>query len=413
MRWNRLWRIVTTTGILMGLWWMGTVAAQSADQSATPETEAWRFIDESKPGVTVSTGTWLDEGPEGGPQIAARFTLSSTMQGLALHLTPVDDEMLRGRRVAALDGLRYCTRLVDAILPYGIMLQISYDADVTDGNQSWQGRLVYTPANNGAVVQGEWQCWDTLTGNWTATGGPLAMLAPTDSPQPLETLLAGYPNLGLHPTFGRLVLKAGDGWNGFVGDASGLNVVLDAEAIDLGFGIPQPAVAPSPEPIVVADPADPQNEEKPQEEAEKRDEDDKKADKEKKDKEEKDQEKEERRNERSQREQIWQDLLVGNWNREQMAQWQREWEAGEWDHLPIADGINGQDIRKAVEACKDGAWDESGYRNFGKCVAAGVKELHIANNGEDDNKNSDKDDNNNDDNNNDNNNNDDDDDDDD
>lgn len=185
----------------------------------------WVFVDESKPGAPAPDGAPVQIGakaPSG--EMAVRFTLNSTMQALAIHN---QDDRLHGLRLADLNRLTYCTYLVDAPMPYAVMLQLNMDLDVTDADRDWQGRLVYEPARNGGVVQGEWQCWDTLNGVWWATSGPLAALATPDSPQPLAVLLDEAPNLGLHPTYGALVLKAGGGWPRFDGYADGLILGFD------------------------------------------------------------------------------------------------------------------------------------------------------------------------------------------
>lgn len=52
--------------------------------------------------------------------------------------------------------------------------------------------------DNGVVIQGEWQCWNTLVGKWWATGGPVAQYATVDNPQPLGTPWARFPKLGIN-----------------------------------------------------------------------------------------------------------------------------------------------------------------------------------------------------------------------
>jgi hypothetical protein len=184
----------------------------------------WTFVDESKPGAPAPTGAQVAVGaqaPTG--ETAVRFTIGSSVEALTLQNL---DPQWRGLRLQAVDRLAYCTYLADAPLPYAVMLELNIDADLSDSATAWQGRLVYEPARNGAVVLGEWQCWDTRPGVWWATGGPVAAFADAQNPQPLAAILARFPNLGLHPRYGGLVLKAGDGWSRFDGYVDG--VILSA-----------------------------------------------------------------------------------------------------------------------------------------------------------------------------------------
>src|SRR5690606_5645955 len=173
----------------------------------------WFFVDESKPGAPVPNGAPVEFGaqtPAG--ETAVHFVVNASMEAISIQN---QDARLHGLRLADFSALAYCTYLADAPMPYAVMLQLNIDSDIADSNHVWQGRLVYDPARNGAIVQGEWQCWDTLNGVWWATSGPLADFAAPASPQPLAALLDEAPNLALHPEYGALVLRAGDGWQRF------------------------------------------------------------------------------------------------------------------------------------------------------------------------------------------------------
>lgn len=247
---HRGWRPLLWAGLIslffLLTWQAATSFAAPVEDPAAavgPLDEAWRFVDESKPGAPAAIGTWAATTGDAPAEVVAHFTLSSTMQALSLQLY---NPSLAGQSFAQLNELSYCTRLIDSPRPYAVMLQLNLDADVTDGDRSWQGRLVYTPADNGAVIQGEWQCWDTLAGKWWATGGPVAANAPVDNPQPLAILLAQFPNLGIHSDYGAVVLKAGSGWNYFQGEASPIVVALGSEPMLLAFA---PDTTPVNEPI--------------------------------------------------------------------------------------------------------------------------------------------------------------------
>jgi hypothetical protein len=113
-----------------------------------------------------------------------------------------------------------------------IALQFNVDADVTDGDFSWQGRLVFEPANtpaySGILATDVWQEWDTLQGNWWATGNPIKVSCSQGAPCTWGQILTLFPNVGIHPTLGAIILKAGSGWNcihnGYV---DGVIIVLD------------------------------------------------------------------------------------------------------------------------------------------------------------------------------------------
>ena len=239
---HRWWRPLLWAGLLaltlLMAWQVATLRALQAAESEAGTvalSDAWRFVDESKPGAPLVTGTLATTTADAPTQVAASFVLSSTMQALALQW---DDAELAGLPLGQVEELSYCTRLVEGLRPYAVTLQLNVDADVTDGDNSWQGRLVYTPSYNGAVIQGEWQCWNTLVGKWWATGGPLAAHATVDNPLPLGTLLAHFPNLGINATYSVVALKAGDGWNAFRGEASPVVIAVEGARLDVAFGTP-------------------------------------------------------------------------------------------------------------------------------------------------------------------------------
>ncbi|HXF61725.1 MAG TPA: hypothetical protein VNK95_08910 [Caldilineaceae bacterium] len=214
------WFVVSMLEQRQGSWRL--ISDQSADQSLVVDNDqsSWRFVDESKPGAPTPNGAQVQVGAQApAGETAAQFVIGSSMEALTLQNL---DPSLRGLRLDALERLSYCTFLVDAPLPYAVMLQINIDANLDDEERGWQGRLVFEPFRNGAVIQGEWQCWDTLAGAWYATGGPVAAFANLQSPQPLDAILARFPDLGFHPDFGGIVLRAGDGWATFDGYVDGV-----------------------------------------------------------------------------------------------------------------------------------------------------------------------------------------------
>jgi hypothetical protein len=356
----RWYRAVVWTALLFVIWQAAnSKVVWAADAIAL--SEPWRFVDESKPGAPIATGmlaTTLEDAPV---KVAARFTLSSTMQALALQLY---DAELSALPLAQVDELRYCTRLVDGLRPYAVTLQINIDTDVRDGNRNWQGRLVYTPSYNGAVIQGEWQCWNTLVGKWWATGGPIAEYANVESPQPLGTLLARFPNLGIHESYSAVVLKAGDGWNYFQGEASPVVIVVEGERIEVAFGAaPQDGSQDNQVllPVVFNEPqVSPQNENS------------RNKDKEKSAKNGKEQGKKDDKKENGRWRAVeWDDLRWGDFDWSSI-DWEKiDWAFLDWEAFGWPDA-QADEIRAFVEdvkQCKNKGWQEMGFNRPGDCVA--------------------------------------------
>lgn len=380
-RWQP-WLGVSLFALLLCAWQVATAQTLLA-ADAIALSDEWRFVDESKPGAPILTGelTSVSDAPT---QVAARFQLSSTMQALALQL---HDNSLGGLPLTQVEELSYCTRLIDGPRPYAVTLQLNIDADVTDGDDRWQGRLVFTPSHNGAVIQGEWQCWNTLVGKWWATGGPLVEIAPANSPLPLGTLLAYYPNLGINDSYTAVVLKAGDGWSNFVGEASPVVIGVEGERLSMAFGtLPQlvqekpvqevPAQAESGGneillPVLLNEsptPAIPEAQSIEHPQPDQLQPDDKPT-------------------------MDWHNVDWKNVDWENFDWDQVDWNKLDWEHLDwnallwgginlngfVDVGVNGEDVRSFIadaRQCKDRGWQSLGFDDAGSCVAHFV-EQHI------------------------------------
>ncbi len=373
---HRWWRPLLWAGLLalslMLAWQVATSHALLA-ADAIALSDSWRFVDESKPGAPVVTGELAIVATEDPTQVAARFNLSSTMQALALQL---DDAELGGLPLNQIEELGYCTRLVDGPRPYAVTLQLNIDADVTDDDNSWQGRLVYTPSYNGAVIQGQWQCWNTLVGKWWATGGPVAAQATAENPQALATLLASFPHLGINAAYSVVALKAGDGWSSFQGEASPVLIGVEGERIAIAFGT---ASQDDPEqsagnavllPILLN--------ESPALEAKQQADD---ADKKGGDKKEKDKKSdtEKLKDDKKNRLDVvdWGEV---NWNDIDWASfdWEKvDWEQIDWSALGWSGDEHAEIVRAFVDdvkQCKDRGWKEKGFNNARDCVATYIQE---------------------------------------
>ena len=119
-------------------------------------------------------------------------------------------------------------------------LQLDVDADVTDSNTGYQGRLVYEPYYTHTVDAGQWQHWNTLDdstngtwGNWWFSNGTLASASGCSISKPCtwSQVLAAYPNAGI---LGATFFKAGSFWPGFVGnvDAFTFGTASGSETFD-------------------------------------------------------------------------------------------------------------------------------------------------------------------------------------
>lgn len=94
-----------------------------------------------------------------------------------------------------------------------ISLQFGMDFDLTDGDTSFQGRLVFEPYQNATVQQNAWQTWSPLAGKFWATRAPFSSTCPQSNPCTWSQVLTAYPNAGIHAGtsngFGILLFRAG------------------------------------------------------------------------------------------------------------------------------------------------------------------------------------------------------------
>lgn len=181
-------------------------------------TAGWSFIAET--GDPVGH---LVEGP-GDPPLgtgSAEFGLDESRDGLTLFRNAY-----QRTRLEEIERLRYCTYVEDAPGPQAVALQLNIDYDLTDGDDGWQGRLVFEPTHNGEVRKNEWQCWPASVpgAKWWATGDPGATFARQSDPRTLRALLNRFPDAGVHGRYGWILLKAGSGWPQFTGYADALTV---------------------------------------------------------------------------------------------------------------------------------------------------------------------------------------------
>jgi hypothetical protein len=98
------------------------------------------------------------------------------------------------------------------------VLVINIDLDLKDADNSYQGRLVFDPANQTLtqpIVEGEWQFWQALSQDalWYLTETPDDVINPCieTSPCTLRQIIDLHPHAGIHRTFGGIGIYVG-GW---------------------------------------------------------------------------------------------------------------------------------------------------------------------------------------------------------
>ncbi|HET8526437.1 MAG TPA: PxKF domain-containing protein [Actinomycetota bacterium] len=184
----------------------------------------WAFFNES--GASGSGG--FQPGPGTAPvgDGSVRLTVGDAASGHGIGVAGYG-----GTRLDDITRLEYRTyrSSFDAGNNLAIAFQFPVDADLTDGNTGWQGRLVFEPYQGagGAVLEDTWQHWDMLTGKWWATGAPVNGACPQAAPCSWAALLAQFPDAGVHPAFGGILLKAGSGWASFEGNVDRLTLGVD------------------------------------------------------------------------------------------------------------------------------------------------------------------------------------------
>ena len=180
--------------------------------------QGWTFYDDQHDTTcTVASVCAMVQGPTTVPLSTgcAELAASVASDGTSLALSA-----FKGVRFDSIASLGYATyrQTADAGNNLAIALQINVDYDVTDQSAGYQGRLVFEPYQGkaGDVIQGSWQ-----------------------------QLRAAFPDLGVHGTYGALVLKAGSGWSGFLGNVDSLSITVGAATTLYDFELAAPVAGSS------------------------------------------------------------------------------------------------------------------------------------------------------------------------
>jgi putative cell wall-binding protein len=205
----------------------------------TPEAmDSWSFVRENA--GTTSTGA-MGAGPDTPPlgTGSAQMTLPGATDGMTIM-----SDRFEGTRFDEILDLSYSTYRSSGSSALAIAFAFNVDYDLTDANDSWQGRLVYEPYRTETVLDDTWQTWYPLAGQWWASGAPGNGTCPQSSPCTWAEVLAAFPDAGVKATDGQLVLKAGSAWAGFAGAVDQVTVVTAGDAAIFDFE-PTSYVAPA------------------------------------------------------------------------------------------------------------------------------------------------------------------------
>ena len=199
----------------------------------------WAFFDDNGNG---GAGAFV-AGPGSPPAGvgSAELQVAALNQGYALGAA-----LYAGTRFADMTMLEYSTyrQSVDPGNNLAIALQFNLDHDVTDANNLFQGRLVFEPYQTfpATVVQGVWQTWNPMAGRWWRTSSLARRneyANPADCLQALPCswtqILLNWPNAGVHPVLGAVILKAGSGWASFTGNADKLPIGVSGDDTTYDF----------------------------------------------------------------------------------------------------------------------------------------------------------------------------------
>lgn len=240
MKSRRSHLVLTLTVLALGLLVPAQALADRDDdrgkvERVTPKKmKGWAFAQETPNGA----GSMV-RGPERPPlgKGSAQLEVDST-GGWILGKTGY-----QGVPLTDFTRLTYWTYRQHGAPALAIALQFNVDRDLTDTDESYQGRLVYEPYYTKTVLTGVWQRWNTqddaAPGNWWFTRPPQS--APVTGcsiadPCTWSEVVAKFPNAGVHRTFGAVILKAGGGWvGGFVGNTDALAIGVDGRTTVYDF----------------------------------------------------------------------------------------------------------------------------------------------------------------------------------
>lgn len=191
----------------------------------------WLFVAET--GTTGSGAFVVGPGSPHTGSGSAEFSLAAAADG---HL--LLGAILAATPLADIDAIEYSTYRSVGNPAWAVALQfnMNYDPATNPGN-AWQGRLVFEPYHDAAVVSDAWQTWNPMAQRgWWATGAPGNGVCPMVAPCTWDEVLTAFPDAQIRDDAAPVGLKAGSGWGEFTGNVDGLTVSVNGIETTWDFG---------------------------------------------------------------------------------------------------------------------------------------------------------------------------------
>lgn len=184
----------------------------------TANMHGWSFVNDC--GVGTPTGT-LVAGPA--TPVLGMGSAQLTV-GAANECMMLATQAYIGTKLSRLTSMKYASYQSGPTTAPALQFDVRYHPSDT----VYQGRLVFEPYQNGAVVVGSgWQNWSALDGKWWASKTTAAGsngLCPQASPCAWSQIQANWPDASI---LGNTLFKAGSGWTGFTGNVDAFAIGID------------------------------------------------------------------------------------------------------------------------------------------------------------------------------------------
>jgi len=167
----------------------------------------WIASDDGLPTGTSSFATT----PSGAPIGTGSLGLTVDSTGRSLLYAP-EFQAVPFSRISAMSYHAYTPI---ASVDNAVTLQFNYDNDLSDGTNSYQGRLVFEPLySNTIIINDTWQALNPKSGKWWATPNAFSTLdeaCPQAAPCTWSEVLSASPNAGVGTAagFGGILVKLG------------------------------------------------------------------------------------------------------------------------------------------------------------------------------------------------------------
>lgn len=206
--------------VLIGQAFYGLASLTSANAEALSQTvvrpgamNGWLGIDDNGNGGSLT----FPQGPATPPlgTGSAQLKVNATNQGYLLFKPGYS-----AVKLADLSTLSYKTYVQSGNNLIAPSMQINIDRDTTDGDISWQGRLVYEPYMSSTVTDGQWQTWNPLEGKWWLTKPEkFDSHCGQSDPCTVTQLKDYFANIGVNGGVNAGIgFKAGSSWASFTGN---------------------------------------------------------------------------------------------------------------------------------------------------------------------------------------------------